>query len=101
MYSTELRGQQKMMTILSKGRALSALVGGLLLAGNALALPAKVVLKTGTVVPVTLDKELSSDHARKGDTFTATVRSGYMGLPEGTQVSGVVRTAAPKAKGKA
>jgi hypothetical protein len=72
-------------------------VGLSLLAATAFAAPRKTVaLKTGTVLPVTLDRDLSSDHSRKGDTFTATVRSGYLGLPEGTQLKGIVRNAIVK-----
>lgn len=52
-------------------------------------------LDSGTVLPVTLDKTISSSDARRGDAFTATVRTdndtSYDGLPSGTGVEGVVR----------
>jgi len=56
-----------------------------------------VRLDSGTVIPVELDKSLSSNNSRKGDTFTATLHTdngdSYDGLPVGTRVEGVVRTA--------
>jgi len=76
------------------------LLVGLSVAQSAVASPAGVVLSSGTVVPVRLDQNLSSEHSMKGDTFTATVRSGYLGLPEGTRVQGVVRSAVVKTKKK-
>lgn len=69
---------------------------GLLGIGSASALASRVVLDAGTVVPITLDQNLSSDHSVKGDTFTATVKRGYMGLPDGTRIEGVVRNAVAK-----
>jgi hypothetical protein len=69
---------------------LTALSLGLLVAGSVLAAPPKAVtLKKGTMVPVTLDQALTADHSRRGDTFTVTVRSGYLGLAEGTQLKGI------------
>ena len=56
-------------------------------------------IQDGTVIPVTLDEEISSNTARQGDRFTTTVRSGnddYMGLPIGTKIEG--RVVAAKAK---
>lgn len=59
-----------------------------------------VSLPGGTVIPVTLDKQLGSDSSHKGEKFTATVKTGenatYSGLPEGTQVEGHVTLAEPK-----
>jgi hypothetical protein len=56
-------------------------------------------LEANTVIPVTLDQTLSSHDNRKGDKFTATVRTDgddYAGLPEGTKIEGVVSTARMK-----
>ncbi len=56
-------------------------------------------LEAGTVVPVTLDRQLTSNGNAKGDTFTATIKSdtpGYLGLPEGSVIEGVVMEAKPK-----
>lgn len=58
----------------------------------------RIVLDPGTVIPVTLNSELSSNGSSDGDTFTADVdssRSGY-GLFEGAVVDGVVRHAVPQ-----
>jgi hypothetical protein len=57
-----------------------------------------IMIQDGTVIPVTLDEEISSNTARQGDRFTATVRSNddYMGLPIGTKIEG--RVVAAKAK---
>jgi len=54
-------------------------------------------IASDTVLPVTLDNALSSNGSRRGDRFTATVRTSgndYYGmLPSGTQVEGKVVTA--------
>lgn len=63
---------------------------------SASATPLSIVMNAGTVIPVTLDQALSSDHSMKGDTFTATIRSRYLGMPEGTRVEGIVRAAVVK-----
>ncbi|HSV73710.1 MAG TPA: hypothetical protein VLH79_08125 [Chthonomonadales bacterium] len=57
----------------------------------------RVVLPTGTVLPVRLDGSLSSRTARPGDRFTAGVRrgGGDNGLPRGSRIRGVVRQAVP------
>jgi hypothetical protein len=62
----------------------------------------RVSLPVGTVIPVRLDRPLSSRTAMAGDKFTATVRAGRddADLPVGTRVEGVVREAIPAAKGK-
>ena len=56
-----------------------------------------VVVEAGTVIPVRLDEELSSNTSRKGDRFLATLRQDdtetYAGLPWGTRVEGRVITA--------
>lgn len=53
----------------------------------------RVVLATGSVIPVRLDRELSSKTARTGQRFTATVRFGSddSAFPEGTRIEGVLR----------
>jgi hypothetical protein len=52
-----------------------------------------ISVPAGAVVPVTLDSELSSETARKGDAFWVTVKSNNLGdseFPPGTQIKGVV-----------
>lgn len=52
-----------------------------------------ISVPAGAVVPVTLDTDLNSGTARRGDTFTATVRSTTPGdseFPAGTKIQGVV-----------
>lgn len=58
----------------------------------------QITIEDGTVIPVTLDEAISSNTAKQGDTFTATVRSNddYMGLPIGTKIEGRVVTAKAK-----
>lgn len=56
----------------------------------------RVVLDPGTVVPVTLNNELSSDNSQPGDTFTADVdtsREAYDSILRGAVIEGVVRDA--------
>jgi Copper amine oxidase N-terminal domain len=56
---------------------------------------------SGVVVPVTLDRELSSASAHVGETFTATVVSQRLGdseFPVGSKIEGVVVEARPKTK---
>jgi len=54
-----------------------------------------ITLDAGSVLPVKLDDELSSNNTRKGDTFTVTIRNDadaeYYRLPTGTRIEGVVR----------
>jgi len=53
-------------------------------------------LSSGTVIPVTLNTELSSDGSSRGDGFTAAVdnsKQAYDGIMRGATVSGVVRKA--------
>ncbi len=77
-------------------RSGSMLVGAMVLAGPAIASHARVSLSRGTVIPVTLSQNLSSDHSLPGDTFTCNVRTNYLGLPSGTRVRGLVSKATPK-----
>ena len=62
----------------------------------------RVVMPTGSVIPVRLDQSLSSKTAHSGDRFTATIRYGKDdgGLPEGTQIKGIIREAISSADGK-
>ena len=56
----------------------------------------RVVLDPGTVIPVTLNTELSSSQAQKGDAFTAavdTTKTAYDNIMRGATVNGVVREA--------
>jgi hypothetical protein len=56
-------------------------------------------LESGTVIPVKLQRELSSKNNQRGDTFTAVVKAdadGYSGLPEGTIIEGTIREAKRK-----
>jgi len=58
-----------------------------------------VSVPAGAVVPVTLDTSLNSSNARRGQTFTATVRSQTPGdseFPAGTKIEGVVTEAVAK-----
>ena len=53
-----------------------------------------VVLNQGTVIPVRLNTELSSNGSQRGDTFTATVdnsKSAYRQILEGATLDGFVR----------
>ena len=64
---------------------------------------AQVVLDPGTIIPVKLDSELSSNQAHAGDTFTATVDSSkpaYRAIMQGATVDGVVREATPQSGDK-
>lgn len=57
-------------------------------------------LAENTVIPVLLDRELSSNKSLKGDRFSATIdtkgEADYLGLPKGTKVDGKVTKATPK-----
>lgn len=60
-----------------------------------------ISVPAGAVVPVTLDSELSSETARKGDAFWVTVKSEHVGdseFPPGTQIKGVVTNVSRKTK---
>jgi len=59
-------------------------------------------LPAGTVLPAKLDDSLTSNDAREGDRFSATIESGRddAGLPAGTKVEGVIREAIPARSGK-
>lgn len=53
----------------------------------------QISVPAGVVVPVTLDKELSSATARVGDTFTASVKSQQLGdseFPVGSKIEGII-----------
>ena len=58
-----------------------------------------VVLSPGTVIPVKLITQLSSNYSHKGDKFTASVddsKAAYRAIMRGGTVNGVVRQATPK-----
>lgn len=59
-----------------------------------------VTIDAGTVIPVRLDDELSSNNSRRGDAFTATIRqddmASYAGIPWGAKIEGRVVTARAK-----
>lgn len=59
----------------------------------------QVVLASGTVIPVTLNTELSSNGSHSGEPFTASVdssRQAYSNILSGASVDGVVRQATPQ-----
>lgn len=59
----------------------------------------QVVLDPGTVLPVLLNTELTSNNSNVGDTFTASIdtsRSAYNSLLRGATVDGIVRHASPQ-----
>lgn len=61
-----------------------------------------VTIPSGAVVPVTLDDTLSSETARVGDSFSATVKSERAGdseFPTGTKLRGRVSEVRPKGNG--
>lgn len=61
-----------------------------------------IALPVGTVLPLRLDRPLSSKTAMAGDKFSATVRAGSddADLPVGTRVEGVVREAIAASRNK-
>jgi hypothetical protein len=62
----------------------------------------RVVIPAGTVIPVTLDQDISSDGNQPGDRFQGTVNGGVesAGLPDGAKLEGVVDEAIPARNGK-
>jgi len=67
--------------------------------GSAVAGVRTISVPAGAVVPVRLDSDISSANAKRGDTFTATVRSmtpGDSEFPAGTKIEGVVTEAVAK-----
>lgn len=59
----------------------------------------QVALDPGTVIPVTLNTELTSNKSQVGDKFTATVdtsREAYNKIMQGAIIDGVVRQATPQ-----
>jgi hypothetical protein len=59
----------------------------------------RLSLPSGTVIPVKLDTELSSNNSSRGDTFTTTVdnnKSGYANMLDGATVKGVVNDVQPR-----
>lgn len=91
--------------ILSRARPLMACAAMVFLGITATAAASQtrsVVLPSGTVIPVRLDRQLSSETARSGDRFTVTVRTGDgdSEMPEGTHIEGIVRESQPSRDGK-
>jgi hypothetical protein len=90
--------------ILAAGLSLALLSAGGLSADAQQSRQRRATLEEGTVLPVVLDNQLSSNKSRKGDRFTAKIKttesSDYLGLPEGTRVEGVVVEALPKKDSK-
>ena len=89
------------MTLNSKNNftGLCAVSVSLMLTGSAVSpAVAAIRLDAGTVIPVTLDRQLTSNGNQKGDHFTASVKAdnGYLGLPQGSVVEGVIMEAKPK-----
>jgi hypothetical protein len=62
----------------------------------------RMTIPSGTVIPVRLDDDLSSNESRVGDKFSVTVENGRdnAGLPDGTKIEGIVREAIPSRGGK-
>jgi len=60
----------------------------------------RITVRPNEIIPVTLDNALSSLDSRKGDRFTATVRtnesSDYAGIPNGTKVEGHISAVSPR-----
>ena len=80
--------------------AVAALFGATPLAGHTQTSSRAVTLRPGTVIPVKLNSELSSNQSNAGDTFTASVddsKQAYNAIMRGATVSGVVRRATPQA----
>ena len=84
---------------LSKSIAAAVAIASAVMApGSALA-ARRVTLNSGSVIAAKLNDALSSNESRQGDSFTATLNSAearQSGLPAGTQIQGVVRSAQPK-----
>lgn len=62
---------------------------------------AMLTIPENTVIPVMLDRKLSSNVSREGDLFTVTLDTNgtndYLGLPAGTKIHGIVTKATPRA----
>lgn len=73
----------------------AAIMGSTMIGAIAQSDTRNLALEAGSVIPVKLDNELSSNNTRKGDTFTVTLRNDadaeYYRLPTGTHIEGVVR----------
>lgn len=86
--------QARLVSITSGSGSLAGVPSGSQVAGVR-----TISVPQGAVVPVTLDTQLSSETARVGETFTASVVSEQAGdseFPVGTKVEGVVREATAK-----
>jgi hypothetical protein len=83
--------------VLASGMALALLVGSV--PTSAQNNGQRVTLETGTVIPVVLEDQLTSNKSRKGDRFSAKVKvddKSYLGLPQGTRLEGIVTEAKAK-----
>jgi len=62
----------------------------------------RIVLPSGTVIPMVLDSALNSKDSQRGDRFSGTVKFGNddAGLPQGTRFEGIVQEALPSGDGK-
>ena len=79
--------------------AIAALTLGALAPGAYAQSNKQIVLKPGTVIPVTLNSELSSNNSSSGDTFTASVdnsKQAYDDILHNATVEGTVQDATPK-----
>ena len=91
--TTQKKTFQKRMMALAVAGAAAALLGA---APVVRAQTSQVTLNPGTVIPVKLNTELSSNGSQAGDTFTARVddsRQAYSNIMRGATVDGVVRQA--------
>jgi hypothetical protein len=88
------------ITMISNVCAAAVLAVGVTAFSPASAAVARTIrLDAGSVIPVRLNDKLSSADSRKGDTFTATVKTSDgedYGLPDGTKVDGRVTGARPQ-----
>jgi hypothetical protein len=93
-------------TTLNRGRTGLAAVGIAMALANMSPPPAladhKMFLPVGTIIPVKLDRSLSSKTSQPGDKVVAILKEGRDdgGLPPGTRIEGVVREALPSGDGK-
>jgi hypothetical protein len=88
-------------SLYSRMIGVTALCTTLMLSSLSASLAAKTIrLDAGTVIPVRLNDTISSNESRKGDSFTATLKtddySDNYGLPAGTKIEGIVDSARAK-----
>ena len=80
----------------------ACLTASLLVSAAPEAASRRLMLLSGSVIPVRIEESLSSKTSQPGDSFTAAVRygKGDADLPQGTRVEGVVREAVRSMDGK-